>query len=80
MGAHGVAPRRTSPCRTPGMQVLFLEGGGWCYGPTPTLALASCAGRGGFKPPNGEPINAGTLLVVAIYSILIDGYVQARIL
>jgi hypothetical protein len=31
--------------------VLFLEGGGWCYGATPKATIASCAGRGGFAPP-----------------------------
>lgn len=31
--------------------VLFLEGGGWCYGETANDTIDSCAGRGGFKPP-----------------------------
>ena len=30
--------------------VLFLEGGGWCYGATANATIASCAGRGGFAP------------------------------
>ena len=30
--------------------VLFLEGGGWCYGATANATVASCAGRGGFVP------------------------------
>ena len=34
---------RTSPGATE--WVLFLEGGGWCFGSTPDATLASCAGR-----------------------------------
>ena len=30
--------------------VLFLEGGGWCYGATENATIASCASRGGFVP------------------------------
>eukprot|EP00040_Diaphanoeca_grandis_P017723 m.92926 g.92926 ORF g.92926 m.92926 type:complete len:430 (-) comp26585_c1_seq1:267-1556(-) len=30
--------------------LLFLEGGGWCFGPTAESTIASCAGRAGFKP------------------------------
>jgi hypothetical protein len=30
--------------------VLFLEGGGWCYGASANATIASCAGRGGFVP------------------------------
>jgi hypothetical protein len=30
--------------------VLFLEGGGWCYGATDKATVASCARRGGFVP------------------------------
>eukprot|EP01079_Euglenida_sp_SAG-EU17-18_P008029 gene8029-1435_t len=33
--------------------VLYLEGGGWCYGATEQATIASCAGRAGFKPPAG---------------------------
>ena len=32
--------------------MLFLEGGGWCYGATQDATIASCAGRGGFNPPS----------------------------
>ena len=32
--------------------VLFLEGGGWCNGPTSEATVAACAGRGGFAPPS----------------------------
>eukprot|EP00656_Telonema_subtile_P033329 TRINITY_DN3688_c0_g1_i3.p1 TRINITY_DN3688_c0_g1~~TRINITY_DN3688_c0_g1_i3.p1 ORF type:complete len:352 (+),score=59.59 TRINITY_DN3688_c0_g1_i3:140-1195(+) len=35
--------------------VLFLEGGGWCFGNTTAATIASCASRAGFKP-----ITAGT--------------------
>jgi hypothetical protein len=31
--------------------VLFLEGGGWCYGKDAKSTIDSCAGRGGFTPP-----------------------------
>ena len=30
--------------------VLFLEGGGWCFGPDANSTIASCARRAGFKP------------------------------
>eukprot|EP01052_Picozoa_sp_SAG31_P049241 SAG31_NODE_10685_length_1109_cov_11.936258_1_plen_238_part_10 len=30
--------------------ILFLEGGGWCYGATANATIASCARRGGFSP------------------------------
>ena len=30
--------------------VLFLEGGGWCNGPTANATIASCARRAGFAP------------------------------
>ena len=42
--------------------MLFLEGGGWCYGATANATIASCAGRGGFAPGNdavGESSGAG---------------------
>ena len=33
--------------------VLFLEGGGWCYGDTANATKQSCARRGGMNwPPN----------------------------
>eukprot|EP00041_Stephanoeca_diplocostata_P023354 m.572245 g.572245 ORF g.572245 m.572245 type:complete len:442 (-) comp22269_c0_seq4:1603-2928(-) len=31
--------------------ILFLEGGGWCYGATANETIDSCARRGGFNPP-----------------------------
>ena len=37
--------------------ILFLEGGGWCYGATSNATIASCASRGGFVP--GEPSASG---------------------
>ena len=47
--------------------VLFLEGGGWCYGTTANETLKSCAGRaGGIWPPptlsaaNGEILGSST--------------------
>lgn len=36
-------------------RVLFLEGGGWCYGATANETKASCAGRGGMHwPPKAD--------------------------
>ena len=34
--------------------LLFLEGGGWCYGATQAATIASCAQRAGFLPPDGD--------------------------
>ena len=39
--------------------VLFLEGGGWCYGSTSAATIASCAGRGGFNPPAVSAMDYG---------------------
>ena len=48
--------------------VLFLEGGGWCYGASARDTIANCAARAGFSPdargdPRGDPISVygGTL-------------------
>lgn len=50
-GLNGAAPqylvRRNSSSNK---WVLFLEGGGWCYGSTSAATIASCAERGGFNP------------------------------
>jgi hypothetical protein len=37
--------------------ILFLEGGGWCFGSTASATIADCARRGGFKTgsTSGEP-------------------------
>ena len=46
---------RTNPAST--KWVLFLEGGGWCFGATPDSTLASCASRA--KGPPGAPAPPG---------------------
>jgi hypothetical protein len=42
--------------KTSSQWVLFLEGGGWCYGATVAAATASCASRGGaqWPPKSGD--------------------------
>ena len=40
--------------------ILFLEGGGWCYGQTPNATKKSCAGRGGFVWPPTSEIQSGS--------------------
>ena len=37
--------------------ILFLEGGGWCYGVDAKSTIASCAARGGFTPPSASDLN-----------------------
>eukprot|EP00756_Hemistasia_phaeocysticola_P023710 Hpha_TRINITY_DN15909_c1_g2::TRINITY_DN15909_c1_g2_i2::g.72658::m.72658/K19882/NOTUM; O-palmitoleoyl-L-serine hydrolase len=41
--------------------VLFLEGGGWCNGPTPNATIDNCAARAGFAPPSGSGNAAGVV-------------------
>lgn len=36
--------------------ILFLEGGGWCYGATAKDTIKSCAGKAGFVPNNAESV------------------------
>ena len=40
--------------------ILFLEGGGWCYGSSANDTIKSCAGRGGFVPSSEEPSTLGS--------------------
>ena len=42
--------------------MLFLEGGGWCYGVTANLTKQSCAGRGGGSwPPTTDVAAAASV-------------------
>lgn len=41
--------------------ILFLEGGGWCYGSSANDTIKSCAGRGGFVPSSEEPSTLGSV-------------------
>lgn len=43
--------------------VLFLEGGGWCYGATPNDTKKSCAGRAGFVWPPSSSLSAASATV-----------------
>ena len=43
--------------------VLFLEGGGWCYGATVAAATTSCASRGGAQwPPSSGAAYDGSIM------------------
>jgi hypothetical protein len=48
--------------------LLFLEGGGWCFGPTQATTIASCAARAGFLPPSDTPLtHSSPLLDMAVH-------------
>ena len=58
-GSHAGSHALCRPAGHSTQWILFLEGGGWCYGPNATLTIASCAHRAGDLPPSGQHGIAG---------------------